>query len=54
MTLKLWKYNKITGLWKVERAVSEDTKNQWLTVFQNQEPNEFFKISKVKPKTVMK
>lgn len=45
----LWKYNKTTGYWKHQRTVSHDTKADWLKVFQKDEPNEHFHVSKHKP-----
>lgn len=48
--LGLWKYNKITGYWKLERNVTPETKDQWLKTFKEDEPKETFMISKTKPK----
>ena len=48
--MKLWKYNKITGYWIYIRSVTEETREQWLSIFQKDEPNEIFKLSKSKPK----
>ena len=52
--MKLWKYNKTTGLWNYVRSVTEDTKDQWLNIFQKDEPSEYFKIATRKPKQVMR
>jgi hypothetical protein len=48
--MKLWKYNKITGYWMYIRDVSEYNKSTWLYIYQKDEPNEKFKISKNKPR----
>lgn len=48
--MKLWKYNKITGYWVLVRDCAEDTADTWLFIFQKDEPNEIFKLSKTKPK----
>jgi hypothetical protein len=50
-TLKLWKYNTITGYWNYVRDVTEETKKDWLDVFQKDEPSAIFKVLKNKPKT---
>lgn len=47
---KLWKLNPITGFWCFVRECSEDTAQQWLDVFINDEPEGVFKLSKNKPK----
>jgi hypothetical protein len=48
--MTLWKLNKITGYWVAVRSVSQDTKEQWLKIYTEDEPNEVFKVSKNKPK----
>lgn len=48
--LRLFSYNPITGIWKSERAVTPNTQDQWLKVFQKGEPNKQFVISKRIPK----
>ena len=48
--LLLWKYNKVTGYWEVMREVTLSTKDEWLSIYQADEPNELFKVSKTKPK----
>ena len=48
-SLRLWKWGKITGLWRVERTVTEETAQDWLKVFEKLEPKEYFKLSKNKP-----
>lgn len=47
--MKLWKYNKITGLWQFVRSVTADNKDQWLQAFKHYEPMEIFVISQRKP-----
>jgi hypothetical protein len=48
-SLRLWKYNKITGLWNVEREVTPATADEWLRVFKSDEPDATFKVSKSRP-----
>lgn len=50
MSLRLWKYNRITGLWDYQRAVTEDTKLPWLRVFTAGEPFETFKVCTGRPR----
>jgi hypothetical protein len=45
----LWQYNKITGYWVQVRTVTSETKNEWLKVYQDDEPNESFKVSINRP-----
>ena len=46
----LWRYNQVTGYWTHERSCLPETAEQWLAVFQKDEPDAYFKISKHKPK----
>lgn len=45
----LWKYNKVTGYWNHERKCDSATAKDWLIVYQKDEPEETFKLSKNKP-----
>lgn len=45
----LWRFDKVTGLWKSERKVTEDTKAQWLEQFQKDAPDDTFVVSDRKP-----
>jgi hypothetical protein len=45
----LWRYNRITGHWNRVRDVTPSTSEQWLAVWQEDEPNESFKVSDNKP-----
>ena len=47
--LTLWKKNPITGYWRAERQVSRETAQQWLAIFQSDEPNALFVVSARKP-----
>lgn len=51
--LVLWRYDKVIGTWKYERSVEPDTAEQWLGVFQRDEPDAVFKISKNQPRTAV-
>jgi hypothetical protein len=48
--MNLWKYNPITGIWKLVRDVTEETAQQWLTIFQADEPTAKFVVSNRKPR----
>ena len=48
--MMLWKYNKDTGYWQVMRDVLPSTASEWLSIYQNDQPSEVFKVSKIKPK----
>lgn len=47
--LRLWRYNQTTGYWNYERSVTPETAEQWLAVFQKDEPTAYFKVSRHKP-----
>jgi hypothetical protein len=49
-TIKLWKYNRTTGIWAVQRICDPETANQWLKVFQDDAPHEAFILGKRQPK----
>lgn len=47
---KLWKYNKRTGYWDHQRTIaSPHDEQKWLETFQEDEPSEYFQISKSRP-----
>lgn len=46
---KLWKYNKITGYWNYVRECKDEHSQDWLKLFQDDEPEEIFKLSKIRP-----
>lgn len=48
--ITLYKYDRITGYWNIERQCSEETAEQWLKVFSDDAPNEYFYLSHRKPK----
>lgn len=50
MKLYLWKYNKVTGYWNIAREVNKETKDEWLSIFSQDEPDEKFAVSARKPK----
>lgn len=45
----LWKYNKTTGYWDMIRDSLIENSEAWLRIFQGDEPEEHFKISKKRP-----
>jgi hypothetical protein len=48
--LKLWKYDKIAGYYVFVRSCDKETAENWLKIFQEDEPDEKFVLSKNKPK----
>lgn len=48
--MKLWKYNRVTGFWVHQRNCLDHEADQWLRIFQRDEPEEFFVLSKKEPK----
>lgn len=47
---KLWKYNKRSGYWDLQRSIASPHDEQtWLKTFQDDEPTEHFVISKTRP-----
>lgn len=46
----LYKYNKRSGMWNHQRSVTPETKDQWLSQFKKDEPEEHFIVSKNTPK----
>lgn len=50
-TIRLWRYNQITGYWRIERTCSRRTADDWLTIFRRDEPNAIFTLSENKPRT---
>lgn len=48
--LQLWRYGEITGFWKPERTVTEETATLWLAIFKRDEPKAHFTISRNTPK----
>jgi hypothetical protein len=47
--MRLWRYNRITGLWDYQRSCDEETAQQWLGVFRRDEPDETFALAKHRP-----
>ena len=50
----LWQYNYITGYWQFIRKCEDDVALTWLAIFQEDSPNDVFKLSKVKPQNKLK
>lgn len=48
--VSLWKYNRITGYWVLQRSSGyPDTMANWLRIYQQDEPLENFKLAKNRP-----
>lgn len=48
--MNLWRYNPVTGFWRMERACLPGTAQQWLELFQKDEPNAYFALSRFSPR----
>lgn len=48
--MNLWRFNPITGCWRMERACLPDTAHQWLALFQKDEPKAHFALSRFAPR----
>lgn len=48
--MNLWRFNPITGFWRIERTCAPETADQWLALFQTDEPNAHFKLSRFSPR----
>jgi hypothetical protein len=46
----LWRYDAITGMWKLERNCEKETASDWLAVFKKDEPSVVFILSRKKPR----
>ena len=47
--LRLWKYNTTTGYWKVVRSVTPETKEDWLRIWQKDDPTGNYVVSTSTP-----
>lgn len=45
----LWKHNSTTGYWALCRQCSAEEAQQWLAIFQKDEPHAWFKLSSRRP-----
>lgn len=48
--MNLWRYNPITGYWRMERRCDPDTAQQWLELFSKDEPDAHFALSRFAPR----
>ena len=48
--MNLWRFNPITGFWRMERACLPDTAQQWLALFSQDEPKAHFALSRLAPR----
>jgi hypothetical protein len=48
--VNLWRFNPITGFWRMERACTQDTAQQWLDLFRADEPTAHFALSHRAPR----
>jgi hypothetical protein len=49
--MNLWRFNPITGCWRIERMCAADTAATWLALFQSDEPAAHFALSRFSPRT---
>lgn len=47
--LRLWRYSRITGLWVYCRNVTPENQLSWLAVYEQDEPDETFRVGRHKP-----
>jgi hypothetical protein len=47
--LSIWKYNPASGLWKIERDVTDETKDKWLEIYKKDDPKGKYIVSAKKP-----
>lgn len=45
----LWRYNPVTGFWVMVRDSLIENADRWLEIFQGDEPDAHFKLSKTRP-----
>lgn len=45
----LWKFNRVTGFWLMVRDSLIENAERWLEIYQGDEPEEFFTLSKKRP-----
>ena len=50
MSMKLWRYNPITGYWVFVRECADENAEAWLVAFMRDEPDELFRLAKRRPK----
>jgi len=48
--MNLWRFNPITVCWRIERMCDAATAEQWLTLFQSDEPTAHFALSRFSPR----
>ena len=48
--MNIWRFNPITGCWRIERMCDETTSALWLALFQSDEPNAYFALSRFSPR----
>jgi len=46
----LWRKNRITGYWVIERKCAPDMADRWLKYFRQNQPDEEFRLSKRRPR----
>jgi hypothetical protein len=48
--MNLWRFNPISGFWRIERMCDAATAQQWLSIFQRDEPKAHFALSRFSPR----
>ncbi len=49
--IRLWRYNTVTGYWVYVRDCYRDRAQDWLRIFQSDEPDATFRASNRRPTT---
>lgn len=50
MTMVLWEYNAITGLWRYGRSVTPETAEAWLALWQQSRPAGHVVLARRRPR----
>jgi hypothetical protein len=49
MSIKLWRWNATTGYWSIERGCEALNADEWLRVYQDDEPGAIFQLGEKRP-----
>ena len=50
----IWRYDPITGYWRLARNVLKERAQDWLRIWRADEPNAVFKLSRHRPRKAPK
>lgn len=49
-TISLWVFNRVTGYWNLVRNCDVQTAQDWMRIFQTDDPGAVYQLSKTKPR----